>query len=128
MNIALFNVKVIFSSLKKHNFIKDLVKYKLDIITIQETKDIPSNKLIARHEIMTFECKNIKGDLGFVMSNTSSHLIYWQSEYKGQPLISAAFRFIFFLCQQRMPKKGQTCVILKPLSLLLIPDLVFRAL
>ena len=80
MNIGSFNVRGISSEIKKNNIIKDLIKYKLDVIAIQETKAISNDEFISGHRLITFDHENPQGGLGFVISRTlvSEINAYWR--------------------------------------------------
>ena len=79
MNIGSFNVRGISSSIKKNNLVQDLTQYKLDLISIQETKTKADDQVINGHRLITFEHTNRQGGLGFLIAKTLTPSIesYW---------------------------------------------------
>ena len=76
MKIATFNVRGLATDpTKKENLIKDAINFKLDIVSIQETKTGEIDELIRENRLITYKHNNPQGGLGFLISKEFNSLI-----------------------------------------------------
>ena len=71
ISIATFNVRGINSNIKKHQLDQDLIKYKIDIICLQETKIREGVDInLQNSRLITLPCENQYYGSGFLVRNS----------------------------------------------------------
>lgn len=79
MRIATFNVRGLATDpVKTENLVKDLNRYKLSIINIQETKTKETDEIIQGNRLITYKHSNPQGGLGFLINKEINDLIHTQ--------------------------------------------------